>query len=211
MLLQYPDNLFFAEAASLHHLSPQLENRLTKNTGLFRGAGHLQHGLRDGIVVIPRILIGMLLTITLASYAAGSSIDFVLIVELVGIAVLVFMASKLWTRNPVKLSGEDHKAKDASALLPSFLISLLNPKWLVFYLVIVPDFVDMDVAQFTTVGLVVCTFICLATLNISVWIALAASFERRVKFSSRLLMTVNRIGSVSMVFIAASIGYDIVT
>ncbi|PWE28404.1 hypothetical protein DDZ14_18895 [Maritimibacter sp. 55A14] len=33
-------DLFFAETASLHRLSPQLENRLTSNRGLFRGAGH---------------------------------------------------------------------------------------------------------------------------------------------------------------------------
>ncbi|SFG25173.1 hypothetical protein SAMN05443635_1111, partial [Roseobacter denitrificans OCh 114] len=32
--------LLFAETASLHRLSPQLENRLTKIRGLFRGAGH---------------------------------------------------------------------------------------------------------------------------------------------------------------------------
>ena len=39
MLFQYSYDLFFAETASLHRLSPQLENRLTKKTGLFRGAG----------------------------------------------------------------------------------------------------------------------------------------------------------------------------
>ena len=39
VLLQYANDLFFAEPASLHRLSPQLENRLTSNRGLFRGAG----------------------------------------------------------------------------------------------------------------------------------------------------------------------------
>jgi|GEM_PF-6010562 len=40
MLLQNANDLFFAETASLHRLSPQLENRLTSNRGVFRGAGH---------------------------------------------------------------------------------------------------------------------------------------------------------------------------
>jgi len=40
VLLQNPDNLFFAGTTSRHHLSPQLENRLTLNAGLFRRAGH---------------------------------------------------------------------------------------------------------------------------------------------------------------------------
>ncbi|MCZ4366446.1 hypothetical protein, partial [Sulfitobacter dubius] len=40
VLLQDANNLFFAETASLHLLSPQLENRLTSNRGHFRGAGH---------------------------------------------------------------------------------------------------------------------------------------------------------------------------
>jgi len=42
VLLQNATDLFFAETASLHRLSPQLENRLTSNRGLFRGAGHRQ-------------------------------------------------------------------------------------------------------------------------------------------------------------------------
>jgi len=40
VLLQDANDLLFAETASLHRLSPQLENRLTSNRGLFRGAGH---------------------------------------------------------------------------------------------------------------------------------------------------------------------------
>src|SRR6056297_1312100 len=40
VLLQNANDLFFAETASLHRLSPSVENRLTSNRGLFRGAGH---------------------------------------------------------------------------------------------------------------------------------------------------------------------------
>ena len=47
MLFQYPNDLFFAETASLHRLSPQLENRLTQNTGRFRGAGQPQQKLHS--------------------------------------------------------------------------------------------------------------------------------------------------------------------
>ncbi|WP_238841078.1 hypothetical protein, partial [Roseobacter cerasinus] len=39
VLFQNANDLFFAETASLHRLSPQLENRLTKIRGHFRGAG----------------------------------------------------------------------------------------------------------------------------------------------------------------------------
>ncbi|RVV97751.1 hypothetical protein EKE94_09680 [Mesobaculum littorinae] len=39
MLLQGADDLLFAEPASLHRLSPRLENRLTSKRGRFRGAG----------------------------------------------------------------------------------------------------------------------------------------------------------------------------
>mgnify|MGYP003639109266 FL=1 len=39
VLLQDANNLLLAKPASLHRLSPQLENRLTSNRALFRGAG----------------------------------------------------------------------------------------------------------------------------------------------------------------------------
>ena len=39
VLLQNANDLFFTETASLNRLSPQLENSLTSNRGLSRGAG----------------------------------------------------------------------------------------------------------------------------------------------------------------------------
>ncbi|AZB66401.1 hypothetical protein EBL87_21975 (plasmid) [Cereibacter sphaeroides] len=39
VLLQSANDLLFAETAFPHRLSPRLENRLTSNRGLFRGAG----------------------------------------------------------------------------------------------------------------------------------------------------------------------------
>ncbi|MCA0873903.1 hypothetical protein LCL97_24000, partial [Seohaeicola saemankumensis] len=42
VLLQNANDLLFAETASLHRLSPQLENRLTSKRRLFRGAGQLR-------------------------------------------------------------------------------------------------------------------------------------------------------------------------
>ncbi|WP_238841168.1 hypothetical protein, partial [Roseobacter cerasinus] len=42
VLFQNANDLFFAETASLHRLSPQLENRLTKIRGHFRGAGQTE-------------------------------------------------------------------------------------------------------------------------------------------------------------------------
>ena len=47
MLFHYPDYLFFAETASLHPLSPQLENRRTSNAEHFRGAGQSAIPLPD--------------------------------------------------------------------------------------------------------------------------------------------------------------------
>jgi hypothetical protein len=44
MLFQNANDLFFAETASLHRLAPQLENRLTKISGHFRGAGQSSTG-----------------------------------------------------------------------------------------------------------------------------------------------------------------------
>ncbi|MBO9475590.1 hypothetical protein J7413_18760, partial [Shimia sp. R10_1] len=44
VLFQNANDLFFAETASFHRLSPQLENRLTKISGHFRGAGQSEQG-----------------------------------------------------------------------------------------------------------------------------------------------------------------------
>ncbi|MBB93484.1 MAG: hypothetical protein CML68_02600 [Rhodobacteraceae bacterium] len=44
VLLQDANDLLFAETAFPHRLSPRLENRLTSNRGLFRGAGQGKAG-----------------------------------------------------------------------------------------------------------------------------------------------------------------------
>ncbi|PJE30978.1 hypothetical protein CVM39_04060 [Pseudooceanicola antarcticus] len=46
VLLQDANDLLFAETAFPHRLSPRLENRLTSNRGLFRGARHWRRVFR---------------------------------------------------------------------------------------------------------------------------------------------------------------------
>uniref|UniRef100_A0A2A3JZ14 Uncharacterized protein n=1 Tax=Alloyangia mangrovi TaxID=1779329 RepID=A0A2A3JZ14_9RHOB len=55
VLLQDANDLLFAEPASLHRLSPRLENRLTSNCGLFRGAGHRRTRILRALYTSPMI------------------------------------------------------------------------------------------------------------------------------------------------------------
>lgn len=43
VLLQDANDMLFAETAYLHRLTPQVENRLTSNRGLSRGAGYIPY------------------------------------------------------------------------------------------------------------------------------------------------------------------------
>jgi hypothetical protein len=55
VLLQYPDDLFFAEPAALHRPSPSMERTLISKRGHFRGARQAFHVKRSAFLFVAHV------------------------------------------------------------------------------------------------------------------------------------------------------------
>lgn len=122
---------------------------ITPGPGVFATVARaLASGLAHASVVVLGIVLGDLLFLLLAIYGlaavAGLLGSFFSIVKLAGAAYLIWLGLKLWRSKPT--AREVHPLRETSwsaDFLSGLLITLGNPKVILFYLGFLPTFVDL--------------------------------------------------------------------
>jgi homoserine/homoserine lactone efflux protein len=119
------------------------------------GAGAIQsmatgltHGVRRGYWSIFGLEIGLMLQLTMVAIGLGAvvanSILAFNIVKWVGVAYLIYLAVRQWRTATVDLREQMGKAVDGgrlSLVVRGFLVNATNPKGLVFFIAVLPQFV----------------------------------------------------------------------
>ncbi|MBU8811607.1 LysE family transporter [Mycolicibacterium goodii] len=119
------------------------------------GAGAIQsmatgltHGVRRGYWSILGLELGLMLQLTLVAIGLGaavaSSILAFNVIKWIGVAYLIYLAVRQWRTATVDLREQVGKATDSSAtglVVRGFLVNATNPKGLVFFLAVLPQFV----------------------------------------------------------------------
>lgn len=119
------------------------------------GAGAIQsmatgltHGVRRGYWSILGLEIGLMLQLALVAAGLGAvvtnSILAFNVIKWVGVAYLVYLAVRQWRTATVDLREQVGKASDGARLslvVRGFLVNATNPKGLVFFLAVLPQFV----------------------------------------------------------------------
>jgi homoserine/homoserine lactone efflux protein len=92
----------------------------------------------------------------------------------IGVAYLVFLGVRQWLAEPVDLTRTRPQPKSVRAIFGrGFLISLTNPKTLLFYGAFFPQFVAPDLAPAPQVALLAVSFLALAMLLDGSWALVA--------------------------------------
>jgi homoserine/homoserine lactone efflux protein len=119
------------------------------------GAGAIQsmatgltHGVRRGYWSILGLEIGLMLQLALVAAGLGAvvtnSIVAFNVIKWIGVAYLVYLAVRQWRSATVDLREQVGKAMDGgrlSLVVRGFLVNATNPKGLVFFLAVLPQFV----------------------------------------------------------------------
>jgi len=133
------------------------------------GAGAIQsmatgltQGVRRGYWSILGLEVGLMLQLALVAIGLGAAVaNSILafnIIKWVGVAYLVYLAVRQWRTATIDLREQVDKAMDggrAALLLRGFLVNATNPKGLVFFLAVLPQFVvptDPLLPQYLAVG-----------------------------------------------------------
>lgn len=153
----------------------------------------VSHGVRAGLAAVAGTLAAQALSLVLVcagltALLAGIGAWFGWL-RWVGAAYLIWLGIRQWRAAPPDLAGV--KAQPKGALFAqAFLISLVNPKTLIFYGALFPQFITLDRLVMPQAALLSLVFLAIALLIDSGW-ALAASrvrplLVRRGRLTGRL-------------------------
>lgn len=105
-----------------------------------------------------------------------------------GVAYLVFLGVRAWMAAPTDLTRiEAQPAQGRRIFLSGFLVSLTNPKTLLFYSAFMPQFVSLDAGSpDRQLLLLATTFVVLAAIGDSLWALLAGRFRTVLAMRGKL-------------------------
>ncbi|SFJ95123.1 Threonine/homoserine/homoserine lactone efflux protein [Pseudovibrio ascidiaceicola] len=176
----------------------------------------LGFGLQGTLTFVSGMLIGsmclfILAILGLAKLASTYVLAFT-IVKYAGAAYLLFLAWKLWRASGLQTTqaNEDtvhvqqSSKGSAKTLVSGMLITLSNPKGLLFYAALMPSVVPME--TITTIGLVELMFVTLAVLSLVFAIYIGVTVRARSLLTSeKAVKRLNKSASVAMFGTAAAI------
>jgi threonine/homoserine/homoserine lactone efflux protein len=127
-----------------------------------------------------------------------------LIVKYCGAAYLLLLAWKLWRDSGAPVKAEPVRGQGLQLFGAALLLSLGNPKIMLFYLALMPTLIDLTrltVADMAELAAIVALVV---SVVLAGYVVLAAH-ARRMFTSPRALRTVNRTAGVAMAGAAAAI------
>jgi len=128
-------------------------------------ARSLAHGFKGAAAFVAGFMVGDLLwfgvaATGLAALAKTAAMVFVLI-KWAGVAYLLFLAWKLWSSpaERVEVNAEDDRQHGWRAFVASLMLTLANPKAILFFLALLPTVVDLtslNGLRFVEISLAIC-------------------------------------------------------
>lgn len=182
---------------------------VTPGPGVFSSiSSGLHHGFRLGLwngvgmQAANAILVGIvslgLGAILLASEALFTAVKWL------GVAYLIYLGVVTWRSRPkgFEEDRDDHARTAREIFLRGFYVNLTNPKGIIFFAAILPQFIDVHRPQTAQYAIFAATTFCVDVVVMMAYTALAAKVLRVMK-EPRRLRWVNR--SLGGAFIAAGL------
>ena len=127
-----------------------------------------------------------------------------LIVKYVGAAYLLFLAWKLWRDSGAPVQAEPVRGQGRQLFGAALLLSLGNPKIMLFYLALMPTVIDLTRLTVTDMAELAAIVAVVVSVVLAGYVLLAAH-ARRMFTSPRAVQIVNRTAGLAMAGAAAAI------
>ncbi len=157
----------------------------------------LASGFRPALAVVSGIIVGDLVYLMFAifglSVVAQAMGELFVIVKLCGGAYLVFLGIKIWRSTPVDTASgpiRDNQSRSGN-FIGGLLITLSNPKVILFYCGFLPTFVDLSMLGLRDIVLVACV-VSLVLGGVLTLYAYMASHARQLFSSRKAVRRLNR-------------------
>lgn len=168
----------------------------------------IRHGVKPALSGVLGIALGILIIAVISASSLGvllatSAVAFS-ILKFVGAAYLIYLGIKLWRSPTIKFEGDiDIYGKTAplygSRFKEGFLVSVLNPKPIFFFMSLFPQFINHQQGYFLQFTYLTLTF-CGLIIVVHTIYALGANSIKGWLTSLRGSKTVNRAGGSVFIF-----------
>lgn len=167
----------------------------------------LAHGMKGTPAFISGFLAGDLVWFGIAATGlaalAKTAATLFVAIKWVGVAYLLWMAWKLWTAPAERVEVKDDDRQHGwRAFLASFLLTLGNPKAILFFLALLPTVVDLATLNFVSI-VEVSVAMCVVQPAVLVVYALLAAKARQLFTTPGAVRKLNRGSGVAMAGAAA--------
>lgn len=166
--------------------------------------GHtMAGGPRTGALSLIGVTLGdicaiMLSTLGFSALLATSAEAFTAM-KWIGAAYLVYLGIQLWRAPPMEIApAATGRSSAREAILQTFLVTLLNPKGILFFAAFLPQFIDPARPLWPQVAVLTVTMNLLAAGIQGCWIVMMGQARNRI-VSPRLLKNMNRAGGAMLV------------
>ncbi len=166
--------------------------------------GHtMAGGPRNGALSLIGVTLGDICAITLSmlgfSALLAASAEAFTAMKWIGAVYLVYLGIKLWRAPPMTLTPTDMaKSSAREAILQTFLVTLLNPKGILFFAAFLPQFIDPARPLWPQVAVLTVTMNVLAAGIQGCWIVMMGQARNRIA-SPRVLKNMNRAGGAMLI------------
>lgn len=163
----------------------------------------LGRGWKVAAPVAAGVALGDLTAMTLSMLGVGallaSSAALFTALKWVGAGYLVYLGLKLWRAGgTLRTEARGDAVRPARMLAHAWLVTVLNPKSLVFFVAFLPQFIDPARPFWPQMAIFEATFVTLAFANAFGYAVLAAR-ARRLAASPRAIRIVNRAGGAALI------------
>lgn len=154
-------------------------------------ANSIAYGTRYGLLTVAGTSSAIVVQLALATLGLTATLDMLAgwfeWVRWVGVAYLLYLGVRQWAAAPVDLTRTRPQPRSFRAIAPrGFLISLTNPKTLLFYGAFFPQFVSADAPIVPQVVLLSLTFLSIAGALDTGWALLAGRVRGVLAIRGRL-------------------------
>jgi RhtB (resistance to homoserine/threonine) family protein len=169
----------------------------------------VRHGVKPALSGVIGIAMGILIIAIISASSLGvllatSALAFT-ILKYVGAVYLIYLGIKLWRSPTMKFEGDVnasklHNSEYGKRFQEGFLVSLLNPKPIFFFMSLFPQFINHNQSYFLQFSILTLTF-CSLILIVHTTYALGANSIKGWLSSPKGSKAVNRVGgSVFVLF-----------
>jgi threonine/homoserine/homoserine lactone efflux protein len=154
-------------------------------------ANSLAHGARYGLVTVAGTSAAMVAQLALTALGMTTLLGEVAqgfaVLRWLGVVYLVFLGLRAWRAAPLDLTRARPEPRAARAIFwRGFLVSLTNPKTLLFYAAFLPQFVEPSAGVGRQLAILSLTFVALALVLDGGWALLAARLRGALGVDGRL-------------------------